>query len=66
MSFLFVKCAFKIKVLRTKAATTGLHALCLAMTNCFCGAAVRASIAFCCVFARTFPFRREPPVLLPG
>lgn len=37
---------FQNKVLRTIAATTGLHALCLAMTNCFCGAAVRACIAF--------------------
>lgn len=32
---LFVKCPFKIKVLRTIAVTTGLHAFWLAMTNCF-------------------------------
>lgn len=46
LSFFLRKVLFQNKSLLYKAATTGLHALCLAMTNCFWGAAVRLSIAF--------------------
>lgn len=56
---------FQNKSLLYKAATTGLHALCLAMTNCFWELLSVSLWLLLCVGPHSSIYW-EPPVLLPG